>query len=82
MGFDLSFERPTCLATLKSSDRTKLSVCGLQCIYIYIYIYMRVVQNVLCLIFFLWQQAIIFDKLQKLIQISVLNSVQVRPIQR
>ena len=25
MGFDPSFERPTCLATLKCSDRTKLS---------------------------------------------------------
>ena len=27
-GFDPSFERPACLATLKSSDRTKQSVCG------------------------------------------------------
>ena len=29
------FERPACLATLKSSDRTKQSVCGWQYIYIY-----------------------------------------------
>ena len=28
MGFDPGFEHPTCLATLKSSDRTKQSVCG------------------------------------------------------
>ena len=42
MGFDLGFERPTCLATLKSSDRTKQSVYGWQYIYIYIYIYMCV----------------------------------------
>ena len=27
-GFDPGFERPTCLATLKSSDRTKQFVCG------------------------------------------------------
>ena len=38
------FERPAGLATLKSSDRTKQSVCGWQYIYIYnththIYIY-------------------------------------------
>ena len=26
--FDHGFERPTCLATLKSSDRTKQSVYG------------------------------------------------------
>ena len=42
MGFDLGFERPTCLATLKSSDRTKQSVCGRQYIYIYIYIYVYI----------------------------------------
>ena len=36
MGFDPGFERPTCLATLKSSDRMKQSVCGWQYIYIYI----------------------------------------------
>ena len=39
MGFDPGFERPTCLATLKSSDIKKQSVCGWQYIYIYIYIY-------------------------------------------
>ena len=33
MGFDPGFERPACLATLKSSDRTKQSVCGWQYIY-------------------------------------------------
>ena len=38
-GFDPCFERPACLAALKSSDRTKQYVCGWQCIYIYIYIY-------------------------------------------
>ena len=38
-GFDPGFERPTCLATLKSSVRTKKSVCGWQYIYIYIYIF-------------------------------------------
>ena len=37
MGFDLSFERPTCLAALKSSDRTKQSVCGWQYIYLCMY---------------------------------------------
>ena len=37
MGFDPGFERPACLATLKSSDRTKQSVCGWQYIYIYIF---------------------------------------------
>ena len=37
MGFDPGFERPTCLATLKSSDRTKQSACGWQYIHIYIY---------------------------------------------
>ena len=37
MGFDPSFERPACLATLKSSDRTKQSVCGWQYIYVCIY---------------------------------------------
>ena len=36
MGFDSGFECPTCLATLKSSDRTKQSVCGWLHIYIYI----------------------------------------------
>ena len=36
MGFDPGFERPTCLATLKSSNRTKQSLCGWQHIYIYI----------------------------------------------
>ena len=36
MGFDPGFERRTCLATLKSSNRTKQSVCGGQYIYIYI----------------------------------------------
>ena len=30
MGFDPGFESPTCLATLKSYDRTKQSVCGSQ----------------------------------------------------
>ena len=30
MGFDPGLGRPTCLATLKSSDRTKQSVCGWQ----------------------------------------------------
>ena len=30
IGFDPGFERPTCLATLKSSDRTKQSVRGWQ----------------------------------------------------
>ena len=30
MGFDPGFERPACLATLKSSDRTKQSVCESQ----------------------------------------------------
>ena len=39
MGFDPGFGRPTCLATLKSSDGTKQSVCGWQYIYTYIYIY-------------------------------------------
>ena len=38
-GFDPGFERPACLATLKSSDRTKQSVSGWLYIYIYIYIY-------------------------------------------
>ena len=36
MGFDPSFKHPTCLATLKSSDRRKQSICGWQYIYIYI----------------------------------------------
>ena len=36
MNFDSGFERPACLATLKSSDRTKQSVCG------WLYIYMCV----------------------------------------
>ena len=35
MGFDPGFQRPTCLARVKSSDRTKQSVCGWQYIYIY-----------------------------------------------
>ena len=39
MGFDPGFECPACLATLKSSDRMKQSVCGWLYIYIYIYIY-------------------------------------------
>ena len=47
MGFDPGFERPMCLATLKSSDRTKQSVCGWQYIYIYyIILYMCVYVNV------------------------------------
>ena len=33
-GFDTSFKCPTCLATLKSCDTTKQSVCGWQYIYI------------------------------------------------
>ena len=33
MGFDPNFEHPTCVAALKSSDRTKQSVCGWQYIY-------------------------------------------------
>ena len=32
------FKRPTCLATLKSSDRTKQFVCGWQYVYLFIYI--------------------------------------------
>ena len=36
MGFDHGFERPTCLATLKSSDRTKQSVCGWQYVCVYL----------------------------------------------
>ena len=39
MDVNPGFEHPMCLATLKSSDRTKQSVCGWQYIYIYIYIY-------------------------------------------
>ena len=39
VGFDPSFKLPTWLATLKSYDTTKQSVCGWQYIYIYIYIY-------------------------------------------
>ena len=39
MGFDPGFERPTCVATPKSSDGTKQSVCGWQYLSIYIYIY-------------------------------------------
>ena len=35
-GFDPSFKRPICLATLKSCDTTKQSVCGWLYIYIYI----------------------------------------------
>ena len=38
MGFDPGFERLTCLATLKSSDRTKQSVCR------WLYIYMSAVE--------------------------------------
>ena len=38
-GFDPSFKRPTCLATLKCCNKTKQSVCGWQYIFIYIYIY-------------------------------------------
>ena len=38
MGFDPGFERPAGQATLKSSDRTKQSVCGWLYIYIYIYL--------------------------------------------
>ena len=34
-GFDPSSKHPTCLATLKSCDTTKQSVCG----WLYIYIY-------------------------------------------
>ena len=45
MGFDPGFECPTYLATLKSSDRTKQSVCGWQYIYIYIYIYKAVIKD-------------------------------------
>ena len=33
-GFDPSFKRPTCLATLKSCDTMKQSVCGWQYIYV------------------------------------------------
>ena len=40
--FDPGFKRPAYLATLKSSDRTKQSVCGWQYIYIFIYIYMYI----------------------------------------
>ena len=39
MGFDPSSERPTSLAILKSSDRTKVCLWMTICIYIYIYIY-------------------------------------------
>ena len=35
VGFDPSFNRPTCPATLKSSNTTKHSVCRWQYIYIY-----------------------------------------------
>ena len=42
MGFDPGFVCPACLATLKSSDRTKQSACGWQYIYIYIYIYTNI----------------------------------------
>ena len=38
MGFDPGFERPTCLAILKSSDRMKQFAPWMN-IYIYIYIY-------------------------------------------
>ena len=40
MGFDPCFEHPTCLATLKSSDRMKQSVC-MYTVYVYIYIYIE-----------------------------------------
>ena len=54
MGFDPGFERPTCLAALKSSDRTKQSVCGWQYIYIYIYIYTENIQKRKQKIFWVW----------------------------
>ena len=41
-GFDPSFENLTWVATLKSSDRTKQSICGWQYIYIYISIYIYI----------------------------------------
>ena len=41
MGFDPGFGRPTCLATLKSSDRTKQSVDDVDDIYIYIHTQIR-----------------------------------------
>ena len=40
MGFDPGFKRPTCLATLKSSDRTKKSVREWQYDNIYLSIYL------------------------------------------
>ena len=40
-GFDPSFGNLACLATLKSSDRTK-QVCLWMTIYIYIYIYIYI----------------------------------------
>ena len=46
MGFDPGFERPTCLATLKSSDRTKQSVGRWQ--YIYIYTHTHTLFNFFC----------------------------------
>ena len=42
MGFDPGSERPACLATLKSSDRTKQSVCGWLYIYIYIWLLLKI----------------------------------------
>ena len=43
-GFDPSFGNLACVATLKSSDRTK-QVCLWMTIYIYIYIYERKSMN-------------------------------------
>ena len=37
VGFNPSFKHPTCLATLKSCDTTKQSVCGWQYVYIHIH---------------------------------------------
>ena len=37
-GFNPTFKRPTCLATMKCCDTMKQSVCGWQYAYIYIYI--------------------------------------------
>ena len=45
MGFDPSFERPTCLATLKSCDTTKQSVCGWQ--YIIYYLLILYIYNII-----------------------------------
>ena len=43
-GFVPGFERAACLATLKSSDRTKQ--CLWMTIYIYIYIYIQIRKNI------------------------------------